>query len=243
MNRSGLFLMEWDKFRKLDLFTYSIYLYSGYLAVILLLTQMNTADQEMNYFLAMGSFKLAIFLVQVIVQPIYFYTLYLFHQMEVQASSVERYKLKKIPYLAVYFYKFCIGWIVSISLLFLTISVLFFSQGLYEFLPLSFLVNNLLALCLGQLIQIIFILSLYQFLKTNYLVIAVLILFSLLTNFDLPYNAFYFVSRAINMYTYQGAVDLTPYYYKVLGLGSIIFLVSIILIRIKIKFIKNDIAF
>lgn len=243
MNRSGLFLMEWDKFRKLGLLHYSIYLFSGYVAVILIITQMNIATQKMNYFLAMGGFKLAIFLIQVLVQPIYFYALYLFHQVEVQVASMERYKLKKTPYLTIYFYKFFIGWIVSISLLCLSISVLFFSQGFYEFLSISFLMNNLLALCLGQIIQIIFILSLYQFLKTNYLVIAILILFSLLSNFDLPYNAFYFVSRAINMFTYQGAMDLTSYYFKVLSSGSIIFLVSIILIIIKIKFIKYDISF
>lgn len=235
--------MEWNKFRKLDLLTYSIYLFLGYVAVMLFIIQMNVAAQGRSYILAMGSLKFAIFFAQLLVQPIYFYILYLFHQMEVQASAIERYKLKKIPYLAIYFYKCCIGWIVSICLLSLSISGLFFSQGLNEFLSVSFLANNLLALCSGQMIQIIFIFSLYQFLKTNYLVISVLIIFSLLTNFDLPYNAFYFVSQTLNIYSYKGGVDLTPYYFKVIGLGAIILVISIILLKIKVKFIKYDITF
>lgn len=243
MNKSGLFLMEWNKFRKLDLLTYSIYLFLGYVAVMLFIIQMNVAAQGRSYILAMGSLKFAIFFAQLLVQPIYFYILYLFHQMEVQASAIERYRLKKIPYLAIYFYKCCIGWIVSICLLSLSISGLFFSQGLNEFLSLSFLVNNLLALCSGQMIQIIFIFSLYQFLKTNYLVISVLVVFSLLTNFDLPYNAFYFVSQALNIYTIKGDVDLLPYYFNVVSSAGYIFLGSLILMKFKIKYFQHDFTF
>lgn len=243
MNKEILFLMEWYKFRKLDLLTYSFYLFSGYVLVMLLINQMNVTSQGRSYILAMGNIKFAIFLAQLLIQPIYFFILYLFHQMEIQASTNERYKLKKVPYLAIYFYKCCVGWLVSICLLCLSISGLFFSLGLNKYLSPLFLVNNLMVLCLGQLIQIIFVFSLYQFLKTNYLVISMLIIFSLLTNFDLPYNAFYFVSRALNVYSYQGGIDLSPYYLKVVGSGFFILLISVILIKIKVKFINNDISF
>lgn len=235
MSLSNLLSLEWNKFRKLRLLFYSFCLFAGYFIFLLVFGTINKSTQEFHATLAVGMLKISVYFTQLFVLPCYLYFLYLFYQTEIEVSNFDRYKLQKFPYVSVFFLKVVLGFTVSIVCTFLTVFLLFFSQRLDIHLPISTLFNHLIPLLLGQIIQVLFAFSLFQFMKSNYVVLLFLFLFSLLSSFDLPYNLFYFVSKAINVQTFQGEIYSFVPYMKVGASGLFLVVLSLLLVAFKTK--------
>ena len=235
MSLSNLLSLEWNKFRKLRLLFYSFCLFAGYFIFLLVFGTINKSTQEFHATLAVGMLKISVYFTQLFVLPCYFYFLYLFYQTEIEISNFERYKLRKFPYVSVFFLKVVLGFTVSITCTFLSVFLLFFTQRLDIHLPISTLFDHLIPLLLGQIIQVLFAFSLFQFIKSNYVVLLFLFLFSLLSSFDLPYNLFYFVSKAINVQTFQGEIYSFVPYMKVGTSGLFLVVFSLLLVILKTK--------
>lgn len=235
MSLTNLLFLEWNKFKKMRLLFYSICLYAGYFIFLLVIGTINKSAQGFNTTLAVGMLKISVYFTQLFVLPCYFYFLYLFYQTEIEISNFERYKLRKFPYVSVFFIKVVLGFTVSIACTFLSVFLLFFTQRLDIHLPISTLFDHLIPLLLGQIIQVLFAFSLFQFIKSNYVVLLFLFLFSLLSSFDLPYNLFYFVSKAINVHTFEGDIHSLLPYIKVTASGLFLVVFSLLLVILKTK--------